>query len=131
MRFIPDNRSCGLVWNAIYFSFSAQYTGCDSVVGIATVGIPKCSVREAIKKWTEVQHFRAWIDLPGLRHGKLFIGGPCKKRADDLLKLSRHQLKTVTAIYTGHAPVRGHLCTMGLFDGDPVCRFCRMQTETV
>jgi len=38
--------------------------------------------------------------MPGLRHGKLFIGRPCKKRADDLLKLSRHQLKMVTAIYT-------------------------------
>jgi len=95
------------------------------------LGIPKCSVRETIKNWTEMQHFRAWIDLPGLRHGKLFIGGPCKKRADNLLKLGRHQLKIVIVIYTGHAPVRGHLYTMGLFDGDPICRFCRMETETV
>jgi hypothetical protein len=31
----------------------------------------------------------------------------------------------------GHAPVRGHLYTMGLFDGDPTCRFCRKETETV
>jgi len=53
------------------------------------------------------------------------------KRADDLLKLSRHQLKMATAIYTGHAAVRGHLYTMGLFDGDPICRFCGMETETV
>ena len=49
-------------------------------------GIPTCSVRETIKNWTAVQHLRAWIDLPGLRHGKLFIDGPCKKRSDDLLK---------------------------------------------
>jgi len=54
-----------------------------------------------------------------------------KKRADDLLKLSRHQLKMVVAILTGHAPVRGHLYTMGLFDGDLTCRFCRKETETV
>ena len=68
---------------------------------------------------------------PGHRHGKLFIGRPCKKRADDLLKLSRHLLKMVVAILKGHAPVRGHLYIMGLFDGDPTCRFCRMDTETV
>jgi hypothetical protein len=37
----------------------------------------------------------------------------------------------VTAIYTGHAPVRGHLFTIGLFEGDPICRLCRMETETV
>ena len=41
------------------------------------LGIPKCSVRGAIKNWTELQHLRAWIDLPGLRHGKLFIDRPC------------------------------------------------------
>jgi len=56
---------------------------------------------------------------------------PCKKRADDLLKLSRHQLKMVVAILTGHAPVRGQQYTMGLFDGDTTCRFCRKKTETV
>ena len=69
--------------------------------------------------------------MPGHRHGKLFIGRPCKERADDLFKLRRHQLKMVAAILTGHASVRGRLYTMGLLDGDPTCRFCRKETETV
>jgi hypothetical protein len=70
-------------------------------------------------------------DLPGHRHCKLFIGKSCKKRVDNLLKLSRHLLKTAVAIFTGHAPVRKHLVIMGLFDGDPTCRFYRKETETV
>jgi hypothetical protein len=37
----------------------------------------------------------------------------------------------VVAILPGHAPVRGHLFTVGLFDGDPICRFYRKETETV
>jgi hypothetical protein len=37
----------------------------------------------------------------------------------------------VVAILIGHAPVRRHLYIMGLFDGDPTCRFSRMETETV
>jgi hypothetical protein len=73
----------------------------------------------------------AWRDLPGHRHGQLFIGRPRKKRVDDLLRLSRPQLKMVVAILTGHAPERRHLNIMGLFDGDPTCRFYRMETETV
>ena len=93
--------------------------------------IPKCLAREAIKNWTEHQHFNTWKDIPGCRHGKLFIGQPCKKRAEDLLKLGRHQLKMVVAILTRHAPVKGCLRTMGLFNGDPSCRFCGMETETV
>jgi hypothetical protein len=43
------------------------------------VGIPMGLTREAIKNWTEYQHHTAWRDLPGHRHGKLFIGKPCKK----------------------------------------------------
>jgi hypothetical protein len=35
------------------------------------------------------------------------------------------------ATHMGHAPVRRHLYIMGLFDGDPTCRFCRMETKTV
>ena len=50
------------------------------------LGIPMCSVREAIKNWTEVQHHGAWKDLPGLRYGKLFIGRPCEKRVDDIIR---------------------------------------------
>jgi hypothetical protein len=94
------------------------------------LGIPKCSAREAIKNSTGCQYYSTWRDLPGHRHGKLFIGKPRKKRADDLLKLSRHLLKMAVAIFTGHAPVRKHLVIMGLFDRDPTCRFCRKETET-
>ena len=38
---------------------------------------------------------------------------------------------TITKFDTGHDPVRGRLYTVGLFDGDPICRFCGMETETV
>jgi hypothetical protein len=95
------------------------------------LGISKCRAKEAIKSWTKYQHSRTWKIAPGCRHGKIFIGRPCKERADDLLKLGRHQLKMAVAILAGHAPVRGHLRILGLFIGNPSCRFCRMETETV
>jgi hypothetical protein len=95
------------------------------------LGIPRCSAREAIRAWTMKLHFCTWKDLTGHRHGKLFISGPCRKRADDLLKLGRHQLKMVVATLTGHGPVRKHLRILGLFEGDPTCRFCRQGVETV
>jgi hypothetical protein len=76
-----------------------------------------------------------WILLTQFNCGRKrlegFIGRPCKKRADNLLKLSRPQLRVIVAILTGHAPVQKHLCVMGLFDGDPTCRFCRTEAETV
>ena len=96
-----------------------------------TLGIPKCLARETIKSWTEYEHSNTWKSAPGCRHGKRFIGRPYNKRADDLLKLGRHQLKMAVAIHTGHAPVSEHMRIMGLFSGDPTCRFCGRETETV
>ena len=80
---------------------------------------------------TQLQHCIAWKNLPGHRHGKLFVSRPCKKRTEDLLKLSRLQLRMVFAFLTGHASVKKHLNIMGRFDGDPNCRFWRSEIETV
>jgi hypothetical protein len=34
----------------------------------------------------------------------------------------------IVAFLTGHAAVKKYLNFMGLFDGDPDCRFCKMET---
>jgi hypothetical protein len=57
-----------------------------------------------------------------------FFSRPCKKRTEDLLKLSRLQLRMVVAFLMGHALVKKFLNIMGRFDGDPNCRFCKLQT---
>jgi hypothetical protein len=62
---------------------------------------------------------------------KLFISRPGKKIAHDLSKLSRYQLRMVVTFLMGHALVKKHLSIMGLFDGDPNCRFCKLETEAV
>jgi len=122
---------CGILGNEEADKLARQASAMPLLGPEPALRIPKCSAREAIKNWTEHQHYRAWRDLPGHRHGKHFIGTPCKKGADELPKFSRHQLKMVVAILTGHACLRRHLYIMGLFDGDPTCRFCRLETETV
>jgi ribonuclease HI len=122
---------CGIPGNEEADKLARQVSAMLLLGPEPALGIPRCSAREAVKNWTKRQHYNAWRDLPVHRHGKLFIGRPCKRRADDLLKLSRHQLKTAVAVLMGHAPVRRHLYIMGLFDGDPTCRFCGIETATV
>jgi hypothetical protein len=122
---------CGILGNEEADKLARQASAKLLCVPEPDLGIPKCSARDAIKNWTENQHYSTWRDLPGHRYGKLLIGRPCKKRADDLLRLSRPQIKMVVAILTGHAPVRRQLNIMGLFNGVSTCRFCRMETETV
>jgi hypothetical protein len=95
------------------------------------VTLSSIKYKEFFRRWMIINSWWTRKDLPGHRHGKLFIGRPCKRRAEDLLKLSMHQLKMAVVVLMGHASVRRHLYIMGLSDGDPTCRFCRVETETV
>jgi hypothetical protein len=122
---------CGIPGNEGVDKLARQGAATPLLGPEPALGITRCSAREAIKNWKECQHRTTWNNLPGHRYSKRFISGPCKKRAEGLLKLSRHQLRLLVALLTGHASVRKQLNIMGLFDGDPSCRFCRSQTETV
>jgi hypothetical protein len=122
---------CGIPGNEKAYKLVRQGAATPLIGPEPALAIPRCSAREAIKNWIKCQHRIAWKNLPGHRRCKRFISRPCKKIAEDLLKLRRHQLRMVVTFLTGHTPVRKHLNIMGLFDGDPTCRFCRMETETV
>jgi hypothetical protein len=77
---------CGIFGNEVADKLARQASAMLLLGPEPALGIPRCSAREAIKNWTEYQHYSTWKDFPGHRYGKLFIGKPCKKRVDDLLK---------------------------------------------
>jgi hypothetical protein len=126
---VPEH--CGIPGNEIADKLARQGAAMSLLGPELALGIPRCSATEAIKNWTELQHCTAWKNLPAHRHGELFICRPCKKRDQDLHKLSRYQLRMVAAFLTGHASVKKYLNIMGFFDGDPNCRFCKQETESV
>ena len=77
---------CGILGNEEADEHARQASAMPLLGPEPALGIPRCSAREATKNGTDHQHYSAWRDLPGHRHGKPFIGRPCKKRAVDLLK---------------------------------------------
>jgi hypothetical protein len=73
------------------------FIGPEPACGIST-GVAK----QAIRDWTNIKHKKYWGSLTGLRQAKGLIRGPSTKRAKELLKLNRNQLRWVVGLLTGH-----------------------------
>ncbi|KAJ8973877.1 hypothetical protein NQ317_017833 [Molorchus minor] len=69
--------------------------------------------------------------MPRQVHGKKFIKEPSKTVAEELLEMSRKQLRIIIGLWTGHLPVKKHLNKIGMYNGDLRCRQCNKDTETV
>lgn len=94
-----------------------------------TCGISYRTARKAIRETLQEQHLAHWMSLPGLRQSRMFIGDSFNARVEELLKLSRNQIRLATGIITGHISLRKHLHTIGAED-DPTCRMCLEEDET-
>lgn len=93
------------------------------------LGYPKANAKKAIENWARSQFVDFWASHPELRQAKLLISGPLPKRADQILRLSRKQVRTVVSFLTGHGSFRKHLHTIGVVN-NPDCRFCGEVEET-
>ncbi|PNF16899.1 hypothetical protein B7P43_G04715 [Cryptotermes secundus] len=96
---------------------------------------PACGIslevaKQAIRDWTNRKHKKYWESLTGLRQAKGLIRGPSDKRAKELLKLNRNQLRWVAGLLRGHCHLKGHLFKLGLSDSS-TCERCQIENETV
>jgi hypothetical protein len=85
--------------------------------------------KKAIRDWTITNHKKYWRSLTGFRQAKRFIQGPSAKRAKELLKLERNQLRWVVGLLTGHYHLNGYFFKPGL-SNNPNCGRCQKENET-
>ena len=71
-------------------------------------GVTKEFPKAAVKRWEDREKSSYWHSIPGLRQAKRFIS-PSLYRVEELLVLSKPELRLLTGFLTGHAPLRYHL----------------------
>ncbi|XP_050309135.1 uncharacterized protein LOC126745359 isoform X3 [Anthonomus grandis grandis] len=95
---------------------------------------PTCYVsdktwKREIGNWLTNQNKFYWEQLPKMEQSKQLIGSPPFKKGENILGLSRQQLRKVAGLLTGHAPSRKHLHTLGK-SVTSLCRGCNEEDET-
>jgi hypothetical protein len=66
------------------------------------LGISAKVARGVIRDWTSRKHKEHWQSIRGQKQAKDFLKTPSARKADELLILSRNQLRIMTGLLTGH-----------------------------
>jgi ribonuclease HI len=81
-----------------------------------------------VKRWLLLKHNQYFRAKEGLRTSKAFLSVNDKKSMD-LLSFSKHELRLLLGVLTGHCRLKKYLHDIGV-SRDPVCRFCNNKVET-
>jgi hypothetical protein len=92
------------------------------------LGISAKVARGVIRDWTSTKDEEHWQSICGQKQAKGFLKKPCARKYDELLNLSRNQLRIMTGLLTGHCHLKGHLFKLGLVNS-PECNRCKQASE--
>jgi hypothetical protein len=86
------------------------------------LGISAKAARGTIWGWANREH-KYWQSIHGQRQAKGFLRRCSAKKAGELLKFSRNQLRIMTGLLIAHCHVKGHVFTLGLVSSPECYRF--------
>ena len=79
------------------------------------IGISIRSVTEEINKWLAEEHQEEWYKATACKQAKSLMGEHLNsKRAADIRRLSRIEVKTITEVFIGHGNLAYHRHNIGL-----------------
>lgn len=92
-------------------------------------GIPKSLAKRTLTDSCFGESARYWYNSPGMNHSKLLIKAFDKRYTNQVLALSRNNLRIMVRALTGHCRLNKHMFKLRLCD-TPTCRFCKEADES-
>lgn len=93
------------------------------------VPLPFGYLRNLVRKRTSDKHHKLWTDHGECRQAKEALPSIDGRFTKKVLRLTKQQLRKVTAVTTGHGSFNKHLYVIGVTDS-PLCRACMEEDET-
>ncbi|KAJ8712396.1 hypothetical protein PYW07_005238 [Mythimna separata] len=93
------------------------------------VPLPFGYLRNLVRKRTRDLHHKLWVEHSECRQAKEALPSIDGRFTKRILKLTKLQLRKVTAVTTGHGTLNKHLSVLGVTDS-PLCRACMEEDET-
>lgn len=135
---IANTNDIQLIWvpahSGIYGNIQAdaiaKFAATEATSGPEPFVAPYRNVgRSTNDKWLEEQMNVAWRGERRCAHTKHFILNVNPKITEQLLNMSRQEVRVVTGLITGHCRLNDHFAKIGMRD-DPDCDLCGRERET-
>ena len=81
--------------------------GTEPVVGVAS-----CHVKTEVAEWMDGRHRSLFGLAPGMRQTKALISSPDRKITDQLVEMSRGDIRLTVGLLAGHCSLMKHLHTL-------------------
>lgn len=118
----------GIYGNEVADSLAKQASRRLTVGPEPITAIDYTLVKKINEEGQEQQTAQMWSSEKGCSHTKCFINGANSSITEQLLNMSKPDIRIVTGLLTGHCRVNQHLVRLGLRD-DPDCDLCGKTAE--
>lgn len=108
----------------------AKYAADQQTVGPEPLmAINRQTIKKTNKLWLQENTMLAWRGANGCEHTKRFVATTTERVSNQLIEMSKSDIRITTGIITGHCRLNQHLMRLGIRN-DPDCDLCGRTSET-